>query len=503
MGIIQRLRLDSCVHLCDGGAYWLYNILCFPFVLIYNSIVIYLLGCVGVLFHRLFRTVCCAPCRTCCPACYAYKDRSFPADWSSIVDPAEQPFDDNQFYQATAQSVDAKVGWMRANDLLDEMYREQKAQHSSSTAPAERPQHFYLFEDGIKPDDIVQGGVGDCWLLAALASLAEYPEAIRHIFVQKEHSGRGKYALRFWDISKQRWVRVTVDDMIPVQKGTTTPFFSRPKGNELWVFLVEKAFAKFVGGYAYLDGGRSPWAWHVLTGDNVFCYKLAELKDQWERHMYKFEPVEGKKQQRHRMLLTDTKERNDNVRMFELLKQFCQQRAVMTAAIHDKSRERDGLVSHHAYSLIDAKEAGSYKLVQLRNPWSIGEWTGAWSDKSELWQAHPSVADKCRYHQRDQFDGTFWMSFEDFCSHFDRIDVCDRSAFRDLHLDVREDEGCFGVVKGCVHGCATYWCLCRGLRVLYCGHRTSGEVEYRAGPCSCMKDTGRAWTIDEHNAHVV
>jgi len=43
-----------------------------------------------------------------------------------------------------------------------------------------------------------------------------------------------------------------------------------PQGTELWVFLLEKAFAKFVGGYAYLDGGHSAWAWHTLTGDNVF-----------------------------------------------------------------------------------------------------------------------------------------------------------------------------------------------------------------------------------------
>ena len=85
----------------------------------------------------------------------------------------------------------------------------------------------------------------------------------------------------------------------------TSAFCSLPhtrlQGNELWVFLIEKAFAKYVGGYAYLDGGRSPWAWHVLTGDNVFSYKLAQpLKDQWERHIYKFEEATSKKDQRHK-----------------------------------------------------------------------------------------------------------------------------------------------------------------------------------------------------------
>ncbi|EGD74963.1 hypothetical protein PTSG_07188 [Salpingoeca rosetta] len=503
---LHKTRLDTCWHICDGGAWWLYNIFCCPFVLIYNAFVIYFLGCIGVLFHRTFRTICCAPCRGLCPSWYRFKDKQFPADASAILDPQEQPFDDNEFYQAPRAAIEEKMEWMRADELLKEMQRERRGHASAAAAGADQdnePEHFRLFEDGINPDDIVQGGVGDCWLLAALASLAEYPQAIRHIFVQKEHSGRGKYKLRFWDVGKQQWIHVTVDDFIPVKKGTTTPYFSRPKGNELWVFLIEKAFAKYVGGYAYLDGGRSPWAWHVLTGDNVFSYKLSALKDQWERHIYKFEATTSKKQQRHKMFLRDTYERNDHTRMFELLRQFCRQRAVMAASIHDKARATDGLVSHHAYSLIDAKEVGGYELVQLRNPWSIGEWTGPWSDKSDLWERHPNVARRCKYHERDEFDGTFWMSFSDFYSRFDRIDVCDRSAFRDLHLDVREDQGCPGVVKGCVHGCSTFWCLCRGLRVLYFGHRTSREVEYHAGPCSCMKDTGRSWTVDDVGAAMV
>lgn len=48
------------------------------------------------------------------------------------------------------------------------------------------------------------------------------------------------------------------------------PSLLSTQGFELWVFIIEKAIAKFVGGYAYLDGGQSPWAWHTLTGDNVF-----------------------------------------------------------------------------------------------------------------------------------------------------------------------------------------------------------------------------------------
>ena len=38
-------------------------------------------------------------------------------------------------------------------------------------------------EFGVLPQGVIQGPVGDCWLLAAAASVAEYPERIKRIFV--------------------------------------------------------------------------------------------------------------------------------------------------------------------------------------------------------------------------------------------------------------------------------------------------------------------------------
>ena len=42
-----------------------------------------------------------------------------------------------------------------------------------------------------------------------------------------------------------------------------------------------------------------------------------------------------------------------------------------------------GLVSGHAYSLLDAVECDGHLLLKVRNPWGQGEWKGAWSDGSE------------------------------------------------------------------------------------------------------------------------
>lgn len=110
-------------------------------------------------------------------------------------------------------------------------------------------------EDGIKPQDVLQGALGDCWLLASMAAMAEHEEAIMNLFSNVHSSLRGRYVVHLYDGGNKRWEKVVVDDYIPVHQGTKKPYFTAPVGNELWVFLLEKAFAKFCGGYANLDGG--------------------------------------------------------------------------------------------------------------------------------------------------------------------------------------------------------------------------------------------------------
>lgn len=48
----------------------------------------------------------------------------------------------------------------------------------------------------VQPADILQGGLGDCWLMAGMASVAMYPHLIRQIFQQREYNPVGKYKLR-------------------------------------------------------------------------------------------------------------------------------------------------------------------------------------------------------------------------------------------------------------------------------------------------------------------
>ena len=60
-------------------------------------------------------------------------------------------------------------GWCRATDF-----------------PSAQTNTSRLFVGGISPNDIKQGMLGDCYFVAALATLAEWPERVEKIFVTKK-----------------------------------------------------------------------------------------------------------------------------------------------------------------------------------------------------------------------------------------------------------------------------------------------------------------------------
>ena len=70
-----------------------------------------------------------------------------------------------------------------------------------------------------------QGGLGDCWLLAAIAALAEYPGFIeKYVFLnEKEGSNNrqyGVYAVRIYPLGMP--VTIYVDDFLPVRYSDPT-----------------------------------------------------------------------------------------------------------------------------------------------------------------------------------------------------------------------------------------------------------------------------------------
>merc|ERR1712002_663386 len=92
----------------------------------------------------------------------------------------------------------------------------------------------------------------------------------------------------------------------------------------------------------------------------------------------------------------------------------------------------NGLIMGHAYSITDVRKveiqtprmSGEIPMVRVRNPWGDShEWKGRFSDDSEEWQYIPEE-------EREEMgltfshDGEFWMTFQDFKTEFQRLEIC-------------------------------------------------------------------------------
>ena len=246
--------------------------------------------------------------------------------------------------------------------------------------------------DSISPDDINQGSLGDCYFLAVLSSLAEFPKRVHELFETDEVNTVGIYEVKFY-INGRR-TSVIIDDYLPVIKGTKKLAFAHSEESEVWVCLLEKAWAKLHGSYATTAGGIPDFAANHLTGV----------------------PSESLRHEDHK----------DLDEFWELLKSADRRKFTMMACSLGEGEEEneDGIISGHAYSVISIHEfmheGELVRLLKLRNPWGHGEWTGDWSDESEKWT--PELRVLCGSSIAD--DGFFFIPLEDYWEEYCVTSLC-------------------------------------------------------------------------------
>ena len=242
--------------------------------------------------------------------------------------------------------------------------------------------------DCFSADDIEQGTLGDCYLLSAISALAEFPGRVESIFVTEDKNSAGCYVLKLFICGK--FVEIVVDDYFPVDE-YNRPSFSGTKSQEIWVMLIEKAWAKLHGSFHVIEGGDSRESLVSLTGAPTDYYTHREQKQD---------------------------------KFWEIIKEADSNNYVMCSGA---SQETKGIIKHHAYSLINAYEfqhkGKNVRLLQLRNPWGSEEWNGEWSDNDPNWT--PEL--KKSMNQISQNDGIFYMPFKDFFTIFDHTFICKAS----------------------------------------------------------------------------
>ena len=115
--------------------------------------------------------------------------------------------------------------------------------------------------------------------------------------------------------------------------------FSKPIGKEIWVLLIEKAWAKLIGSYYDAEMMTPDQFMEDLTGYPTLGAYFKNKKDK----------------------LKDILEYSD--KSYPI---------ILTTG----SRKMAGMVSNHAYSLLKIYELEEGRIYRLRNPWGRFEWNG-------------------------------------------------------------------------------------------------------------------------------
>jgi len=274
------------------------------------------------------------------------------------------------------------------------------------------PDFLVVSDFGFRAEDLKQGGVGDCWFLSALAVVAERPDLILRLFGgETTRTAAGFYQVNLF--LDGEWKAINIDDRLPCTDQQRRPdgsglAFSRADGQQLWVPLLEKAYAKAHGSYRAISGGEIAEALLDLTGCPTESIDFDEPG---------FNPQE----------------------LWQRLMDFKAQGFPMGCATAGNPELREvGLCGNHAYSVLDvreifdtrfmgrelgyggAQEDGMVRLLRIRNPHGVGEWNGEWSDKSTEWTESLSSDLGCT----GVDDGTFWMDYTHFLMAFQVVDVC-------------------------------------------------------------------------------
>ncbi|KAF8285615.1 calpain cysteine peptidase [Trypanosoma cruzi cruzi] len=286
------------------------------------------------------------------------------------------------------------VPWARPNMYLPDGY-----------APLVR-----LFRNKISPMSVDAGELGDSWLVCAIAAIAEYPKMVRGMFhhPRKAELTAKERAIGAYRVTLNKngwWTNVVVDDYLPVLGGRVKYARSVDDPCEMWISILEKAYAKLHGSYANIIVGDPLLALQDLTGFPTTRYDESFASDVETGDTELIERLERYHRSGYIISInTPVRDPQDEEK--------------------EKKYKEMGLMMGYMYTVRKVRHFESEKisLLQIRNPWfSDLEWKGDWSANDSKWSQYPDIAKACDHGEPEP--GTFWMSWGDVQKYFNGCGV--------------------------------------------------------------------------------
>lgn len=231
-------------------------------------------------------------------------------------------------------------------------------------------------EEGPKVDDVIQGNLGDCWLMAALASLAKTkPSFIKEKLIKQAPDDPSRVVVRLHPQGEPKDI-ITDKQVVVENKNHEESFYAGTKSC-LWVALVEKAYAASMGGsYHKLSGGQIETAFLTLTGTKNLSteQKTGEKLD--DRKTRK--EVEQELSKTIETTLDTEKGQKD---LFTRIKDALTYGYPINMGTKKNIGEPTGkghssgepmvagMLGGHGYTIIDTSESDGECWVTVRNPW--------------------------------------------------------------------------------------------------------------------------------------
>lgn len=295
-----------------------------------------------------------------------------------------------------------------------------------------------LFEANVDASEVVQGALGDCWLAAALSIVTQQPLLLHALFAAADIRA-GVYTVRLFH--EGGWRFIMVDDYVPVSMKDGLPIFAHAKSRqELWVPILEKAFAKLYGSFASIEAGQLTDALVCLTAGLPERILTKPPRSNLESGTA---PRIDTNELFHKLVQLSSSNADDgrsDSKRWEALSHYLLGAGSIAGDDHSRPRFMHGIVPGHAYALLGAYDLNSQtdkkrvdpslQLLQLRNPWGqpsagktgFGAWTGAWSDGAPEWSLVPHARVVTGYDQKHAW--SFFISMVDFVKFFSCVYVC-------------------------------------------------------------------------------